>query len=151
GAGAGGDADGRAGGRLAPGHRQGDGAGLQPPDGAAAAHRPGGAGRAAGDRRVPARDARRGAVPPAGAPAPDGGGGAAREEERARLLRLEGGSVSYETLRVERQGAVGIVTIDRPEKRNALNAAVRRELVRAVEELSGDAAVRVLVFTGAGE
>lgn len=59
--------------------------------------------------------------------------------------------MSYETLRVERQGAIGIVTIDRPEKRNALNAAVRGELVRAVAELEREAAVRVVVFTGAGE
>jgi len=59
--------------------------------------------------------------------------------------------VSYETLRVEREGAVAVVTIDRPEKRNALNAAVRRELVDAVAALSADDAVRVLVLTGAGE
>jgi enoyl-CoA hydratase/carnithine racemase len=34
--------------------------------------------------------------------------------------------VSYETIRTEREGAVAMVTIDRPEKRNALNATVRR-------------------------
>jgi 3-hydroxybutyryl-CoA dehydrogenase len=54
GARAGGDADGRAGGRLARRHRPGDGAGVQPPDGPAPAHRRGGARRAARDRRVPA-------------------------------------------------------------------------------------------------
>lgn len=59
--------------------------------------------------------------------------------------------MSYETLRLERDGGVAVVTIDRPEKRNALNAAVRRELVRAVDELERDAAVRVLVLTGAGD
>lgn len=59
--------------------------------------------------------------------------------------------MSYETLRVDREDAVGIVTIDRPEKRNALNAAVRRELVEAVRELSADDSVRVVVLTGAGE
>jgi enoyl-CoA hydratase len=59
--------------------------------------------------------------------------------------------VSYETLRVEREGAVAVVTIDREEKRNALNATVRRELVRAVEALGADDDVRVLVLTGAGE
>jgi enoyl-CoA hydratase len=59
--------------------------------------------------------------------------------------------VSYETLRVEREGAVAIVTIDREEKRNALNAVVRGELVRAVEALAADPDVRVLVLTGAGE
>jgi enoyl-CoA hydratase len=59
--------------------------------------------------------------------------------------------VSYETLIVERRGAVALLTINRPEKRNALNAAVRRELTSAVEELSADAPVRVIVLTGAGE
>jgi enoyl-CoA hydratase len=59
--------------------------------------------------------------------------------------------VSYETLVLERQDAVAIVTINRPERRNALNAAVRSELVRALEELTADAAVRVVVITGAGD
>ncbi len=54
-------------------------------------------------------------------------------------------------VRVERDGAVAILTVDRPEKRNALNAAVRAELVAALDELRGDAEVRVLVVTGAGE
>jgi enoyl-CoA hydratase len=54
-------------------------------------------------------------------------------------------------VRVERDGAVAILTIDRPEKRNALSAAVRAELIAALDELRGDAEVRVLVVTGAGE
>ncbi len=45
--------------------------------------------------------------------------------------------MSYETLGVERAGAVAIVTINRPEKRNALNAAVRRELVEAIRRAGG--------------
>jgi enoyl-CoA hydratase len=56
-----------------------------------------------------------------------------------------------ETVRIERDGAVAILTVDRPEKRNALNAAVRRELIAALDELRDDAGVRVLVLTGAGE
>jgi len=59
--------------------------------------------------------------------------------------------VSYETVRVEREGAVAILTIDRPEKRNALNAAVRRELSEAVEAAASDPEIRVLVITGAGD
>ncbi|HEX8674687.1 MAG TPA: enoyl-CoA hydratase-related protein [Longimicrobium sp.] len=56
-----------------------------------------------------------------------------------------------ETVRIERDGAVAILTVDRPEKRNALNVAVRRELIAALDELRDDAEVRVLVLTGAGE
>jgi enoyl-CoA hydratase len=59
--------------------------------------------------------------------------------------------VSYETLRLERAGAVAIITIDRPEKRNALNAQVRSELVEAVIALTADESIRVLVLTGSGE
>lgn len=59
--------------------------------------------------------------------------------------------MSYEMLILERQNAVATVTINRPERRNALNAAVRSELVRALEELSADEGVRVVVITGAGD
>ncbi|MGI9189221.1 MAG: enoyl-CoA hydratase/isomerase family protein [Longimicrobiaceae bacterium] len=59
--------------------------------------------------------------------------------------------MSYETLRVESENGVAIVTIDRPEKRNALNAAVRRELLEALDALREDGDARVLVITGAGE
>ncbi|HYW07535.1 MAG TPA: enoyl-CoA hydratase-related protein, partial [Longimicrobium sp.] len=46
---------------------------------------------------------------------------------------------------------VAILTVDRPEKRNALNAAVRRELLDELDALRGDDAIRVIVITGAGE
>lgn len=59
--------------------------------------------------------------------------------------------MSYETLKVERTGRVAIITIDRPEKRNALNAQVRDELVLALDALEADEEVRVVVLTGAGE
>jgi enoyl-CoA hydratase len=59
--------------------------------------------------------------------------------------------MSYETLRVERTGRVATVTIDRPEKRNALNAMVRRELVAALDAIEHDDEVRVVVLTGAGD
>jgi enoyl-CoA hydratase/carnithine racemase len=50
----------------------------------------------------------------------------------------------------ERQGRVGIVTIDRPERRNALNLQVKREIVERVQALVQDAEVSVIVLTGAG-
>ncbi|HEY0023796.1 MAG TPA: enoyl-CoA hydratase-related protein [Longimicrobium sp.] len=58
---------------------------------------------------------------------------------------------AYELLRIERDGAVAIVTIDRPEKRNALSAQVRAELIAVLDALRDDDAVRVLVVTGAGD
>lgn len=58
---------------------------------------------------------------------------------------------AYETLLVQPDGAVAVITVNRPEKRNALNATVRRELVAVFDALRTDPAVRVLVVTGAGD
>jgi enoyl-CoA hydratase len=58
---------------------------------------------------------------------------------------------AYELLQIERDGAVAIVTINRPEKRNALSAQVRAELIAVLDELRDDDSVRVLVITGAGD
>ncbi|HMF56708.1 MAG TPA: enoyl-CoA hydratase-related protein [Pyrinomonadaceae bacterium] len=58
---------------------------------------------------------------------------------------------SYETLLVERRERVAIITINRPEKRNALNIKTREEGASALEELREDDSVGVVVFTGAGD
>ncbi|CAN5726248.1 enoyl-CoA hydratase-related protein [soil metagenome] len=58
---------------------------------------------------------------------------------------------SYETLLVAVEERVATITINRPDKRNALNAAVRRDVVAALDALRGDEDVRVIVFTGAGD
>lgn len=58
---------------------------------------------------------------------------------------------AWETLRVETEGAVAVLTIDRPEKRNALSGQVRAALIAALDALRDDDGVRVLVVTGAGE
>jgi enoyl-CoA hydratase/carnithine racemase len=53
-------------------------------------------------------------------------------------------------LSIERQGEVAIVTLRRPEKRNALSIELRLELADAFGHLSGDDAVGCAVLTGAG-
>ena len=58
---------------------------------------------------------------------------------------------SYETLLVERRGRVGVITINRPDKLNALNIKTRAEGAAALDELREDEGVRVVVITGAGE
>src|SRR5215212_376534 len=60
-------------------------------------------------------------------------------------------SSSYETLLVERRGRVAIITINRPEKRNALNIQTREEGAQILEELRDDESVGVVIFTGAGD
>ncbi len=48
-------------------------------------------------------------------------------------------------------GRVAMVTFNRPDKMNALNAEVRDALTRALDELRHDDGVRVVILTGAGE
>ena len=56
-----------------------------------------------------------------------------------------------EFIKVERDGALAIVTVNRPDKLNALNAQIVAELGAAMRELDRDNGVRGVVLTGAGE
>ena len=62
-----------------------------------------------------------------------------------------GKGMKCETLLVDVAERVATVTINRPDKRNALNAVVRRELLDVLDAMRGDEGVRVLVLTGAGD
>jgi enoyl-CoA hydratase/carnithine racemase len=53
-------------------------------------------------------------------------------------------------LRVTRDGAVAVLTIDRPEKRNSMTHGMWAALPEVLAGPAGDAGVRVLVVTGAG-
>jgi enoyl-CoA hydratase len=55
-----------------------------------------------------------------------------------------------ELVRIEKQGKVGIVTIARPERRNALNLQVKREIVEHLQALAADLEVAAIVLTGDG-
>lgn len=56
--------------------------------------------------------------------------------------------MSYETLLLETRGAVAIITLNRPQALNALNAAVLTELRAALSALQTDAAIGAVVLTG---
>jgi enoyl-CoA hydratase len=57
----------------------------------------------------------------------------------------------YETVLITIAQRVATITINRPDKRNALNSAVRRDILLALDELRAESEVRVVVFTGAGD
>lgn len=57
----------------------------------------------------------------------------------------------FETLLVESDGPVLVVTINRPKALNALNQQVLTELLRLCEALKDSSLVRAVVLTGAGE
>jgi len=59
--------------------------------------------------------------------------------------------MNYENIQVEKNGTLAVVTLNRPKVLNALNAATFSELDSALDELSGDTEVRVVLLTGAGE
>ena len=56
-----------------------------------------------------------------------------------------------ELVRVERRAAIAILTIDRPERMNALSAATVQRLGQIGRELAGDPSLRACVLTGAGD
>jgi enoyl-CoA hydratase len=56
--------------------------------------------------------------------------------------------MAYETVLVERRGAVGLVTMNRPKALNALSAQVIAEVEAALSELDGDDTIGALVLTG---
>lgn len=59
--------------------------------------------------------------------------------------------MDYKYIRVERDGPVAVMTIDRAKVLNALNDELVTELERCVDELGADDEVRAVVITGAGE
>lgn len=59
--------------------------------------------------------------------------------------------MGYENLLVEKEGEIAVVTVNRPQVMNALNAAVLTELEKAFEELIRDERTKAVILTGAGE
>ena len=52
---------------------------------------------------------------------------------------------------IERDGAVGTITLNRPEKRNALDLTLRAAIAEAVTELENDPGILAIVITGGDE
>jgi enoyl-CoA hydratase/carnithine racemase len=58
--------------------------------------------------------------------------------------------MTYEFLTFERYGEIAVVVLNRPEKRNALSAALRTEIADLLSFLDKEESTRVVVLTGAG-
>ena len=56
--------------------------------------------------------------------------------------------MSYENILVEKIGALGVVTLNRPQQLNALSYGLVKETALALEELDRDPDVRVIIVTG---
>src|SRR5260370_25565693 len=59
--------------------------------------------------------------------------------------------MAYETILYERRGAAALITLNRPEGLNAINAAMLRELNSAMDAAEADEDVRAIVLSGAGK
>lgn len=59
--------------------------------------------------------------------------------------------MAYEFILVEKENRVTTITLNRPEKLNALNMSMRWEILRATQDAAKDMDTNVLVFTGAGK
>lgn len=58
--------------------------------------------------------------------------------------------MDYETIKTEVEGAVGIITLNRPDSLNAFNTQMRADFVAATAEMEANPGVRAVVLTGAG-
>lgn len=59
--------------------------------------------------------------------------------------------MTYQTILLEQRERLAILTINRPDKLNALNAQAKSELKNALEEIKHQASIDVVILTGAGE
>ncbi len=58
--------------------------------------------------------------------------------------------MAFENIKLEVDGQVAVLTVDRPKALNALNSQTLTEIHQAAEQLRGDANVRALIVTGGG-
>ena len=60
-------------------------------------------------------------------------------------------TITFETILVEKNGRVAILTLNRPDAMNAINMQMRSELRQSLEALRRDADIGAVVLTGVGE
>jgi len=60
-------------------------------------------------------------------------------------------AATYQNLIFAREGAIAIVTLNRPERRNALSLALMQELVRCLDEIGRDREIRAVILAAAGK
>jgi len=58
--------------------------------------------------------------------------------------------MEYKTIRLEKKEGVARITLNRPEKLNAINAQLISDLYSAIQDIERDDSVRVVVITGSG-
>jgi trans-feruloyl-CoA hydratase/vanillin synthase len=64
---------------------------------------------------------------------------------------VNSGTPEYSMIKVEHDDGIAFVILNRPDKRNAMNPELHREMSAALDELEMEDATKVVVLTGAGE
>ncbi len=59
--------------------------------------------------------------------------------------------MEYSTLKFERDGGVATITLNRPEKRNAISTPMIEDLFAALDTAASERSIRVVILTGAGK
>jgi enoyl-CoA hydratase/carnithine racemase len=59
--------------------------------------------------------------------------------------------MNYSLIDLQVQSGIATLTLNRPDKRNAMSDAMRTEFIHALEQVTADKAIRALVLTGAGK
>jgi len=57
----------------------------------------------------------------------------------------------YQSLNYRKEGAVAVIQINRPQKKNSLNSELRHEMEEVLTEIANDRAIRAVVLTGGEE
>ena len=57
----------------------------------------------------------------------------------------------YQHLLTNTDGQIGIVTLNRPERRNALSLGLMTELISALDELAAEKSIRVIILAASGK
>src|SRR5215467_11984795 len=58
--------------------------------------------------------------------------------------------MSYENLIYEREGSLGIITLNRPNRRNALSLGLMTELIACLDQIGADREIRAVILAAAG-
>jgi enoyl-CoA hydratase/carnithine racemase len=59
--------------------------------------------------------------------------------------------MDYQTLSITREGSVAVLSLNRPERRNALSLGMMRELTACLDEIGRDRSVRAVILAAAGK
>ncbi len=59
--------------------------------------------------------------------------------------------MTYTFIQLEVESGIATLSLNRPDKRNAMSDAMRQEFIEALEHIAGDKAIRALVLTGKGK